>query len=104
MPNKRSRIVLEKLLVVALLLPLRLSLLVACGRSQETCKLDPPKPPHKVKLSVVPEGLEVSWDRISEATHYTVFWGTENGKYNRFCVALKTLFYVPRQTWANSGD
>jgi len=58
-------------------------MLASCEPSQGTGKLDPPHPPREVKLNVVPEGLEVSWDRISGATHYTVFWGTENEKYDR---------------------
>lgn len=80
-------------LSVALLLPLSLSLLASCGPSPGTGKLGPPQPPREVKLSMVPEGLEVSWDRISGATHYTVFWGTENGKYNQlYAVPDNRLF------------
>ena len=70
-------------LSVALLLLLSLSLLASCGSSQGTGKLGPPQAPREVKLNLVPEGLEVSWDTISGATHYTVFWGTENGEYER---------------------
>jgi Tfp pilus assembly protein PilX len=66
-------------------------------------------------VSVVPAGLEVSWDRISGATHYTVFWGTENRKYDRLYAVSDNrllitnlgkgqLYRVAVTSWNQNGE
>lgn len=93
---KGLELALRNCLSVVLLLLSSMSLLMSCGSSQGRSKLAPPLAPREVKLRVVPEGLEVSWDTITGATNYTVFWGTENGKYGR-------LYTVPRNSLLITG-
>jgi len=102
-------------LSVALLLLLSLSVLASCGPSQGADKLGPPESPREIKVSIVPQGLEVSWDEVSGATHYTVFWGTENGKYDRLFAASDNrlmitglgkgeLYTVAVTSWNQNGE
>lgn len=78
---RRRELIWRNLASIALLLSL--CLLASCGPSQGTGKTAPPQPPGEVKLRVKPEGLVVSWKRVAGAKHYTVFWGIEDGKYDR---------------------
>lgn len=82
-PMRSQELTWKNSLSVALLMLLSVPLVVSCGPSHGAGKAEPPKPPREVKLRVVPEGLEVSWEKVSEAKHYTVFWGMEDGKYDR---------------------
>lgn len=40
-----------------------------------------PVRPTNVQLHLVEKGVQVSWECIPGATHYTVFWGTERNQY-----------------------
>jgi hypothetical protein len=64
---------------------------------------------------IVPEGLEVSWEPVSGATHYTVFWGNEEGKYDRMfagndnCLVITglrkgELYTVAVTSWNQAGE
>jgi tetratricopeptide (TPR) repeat protein len=63
----------------------------------------------------VPEGLEVSWEPVSGATQYTVFWGNEEGKYDRMFAASDNclvitglrkgeLYTVAVTSWNQEGE
>jgi tetratricopeptide (TPR) repeat protein len=41
----------------------------------------PPEPPSNISVSIIEEGLLLSWPCVPGATHYTLFWGTEPYKY-----------------------
>jgi len=41
----------------------------------------PPTPPGDFQVSMVSDGVRISWKCVPAATHYTVFWGKEPGNY-----------------------
>lgn len=74
-----------------------------------------PAAPTHIRLAVVAQGLEVAWDPIPEATHYTLFWGTERGEYrslvncNGPAVVLsglnrEQLYFLAVSAWNQRGE
>jgi tetratricopeptide (TPR) repeat protein len=59
--------------------------LASCGSGNRSGTTGPPAQPLGLKFELVPSGLRVSWDRVSGASHYTLFAGKEPGEY-RFTV------------------
>jgi len=62
-----------------------LSLLVfaSCGSSGgKDLITGPPAAPRNLTFSTVPEGVKITWEPVAGATRYTLFWGTETGKFN----------------------
>ena len=81
-------------LSIALLSILGLLLFASHEFSKGAGKQGPPESPREVTCKVVPEGLEVSWEPVSRATHYTIFWGTEQRKYDRLFTAADTRLVI----------
>jgi tetratricopeptide (TPR) repeat protein len=42
---------------------------------------DPPPPPSDIAVSIIDEGLLLSWPCVKDATHYTLFWGKSSYDY-----------------------
>ncbi len=56
----------------------------SCRLSQDKAKLEGiPESPTDVELRFVDKGLQVSWKPSPRATNYHVFWGKEEGVYDR---------------------
>jgi len=62
--------------------------LASCGSGVRDRATGPPAQPSGLRFELVQSGLRVSWDRISGASHYTLFGGKEPGEY-RFTVDSK---------------
>ena len=66
----------------AVLLLLIVSLLTSCSTTAST---DSPKiapqPPGHVQVTFSAKGLSVTWKPVPQATHYTVFWGKDEGRF-----------------------
>ncbi len=57
-------------------------LLLSCSSSITPGTVrNPPAAPTHVGLVIVPQGLEITWQPVSGATHYTVFWGSNREDY-----------------------
>ncbi len=63
-------------LVLSPLLLLSCSSSVTSGTAQSA-----PAAPTRLELAIVPQGLEITWQPVSGATHYTVFWGSDREDY-----------------------
>jgi hypothetical protein len=46
-------------------------------------KHQPPRAVKEVKAEIIPEGIKVEWKEVPGATHYTVFWSNESGRYTK---------------------
>ena len=90
--------------------------LVSCSSSvnQRGAQNAPAAPTH-VRLAMVPQGLEVAWEPVSGATHYTLFWGLERGEYkslvncNSPAVVLaglnkEQLYFFAVTAWNQRGE
>lgn len=91
-------------------------LLMSCSSSvnQGEAQNAPAIPTH-VRLAIVPQGLEVAWEPVSGATHYTLFWGLERGDYknlvdcNSPAVVLsgltkERLYFFAVTAWNQRGE
>jgi tetratricopeptide (TPR) repeat protein len=107
--------VLHKSLGIALVLILPLALLACTSSGGKTVAGLPPKPPADVKCQVAGEGIEISWNSVHNATHYTVFWGTDRGDYRSMgnsgasSVLLsglqkEKLYAIAVSAWNESGE
>jgi tetratricopeptide (TPR) repeat protein len=71
---------LNRILGVLLLIgPLAL---VSCGNNNGT-EVSKAKPvaPKNLTAQLIDKGVQLSWEPVAGARHYTVFWGTERGDY-----------------------
>ncbi len=77
--------------------------------------LKPPVPPEGVQIQVAEKALEVRWNEVPGATHYTIFWGTESGQYRSLANAADTsamildvkggdLYYIAMTAWNERGE
>ncbi len=71
---------MRELLVTALVVSHLLLLSCSSSVNQGGTQNAPAAPTH-VRLAIVPQGLEVAWEPVPGATHYTLFWGSERGEY-----------------------
>ncbi len=103
-------------LPLAVLLILIQTMLVSCGITggRTTAGTTPP-PPGDVKVEGARGGLRVTWNSVPGALHYTVFWGTERGRFryladsNRNDVLIANVrkgeFYsVAVTSWNEQGE
>src|SRR5208283_5346472 len=106
----RIRELLLTALVLSNLLLLSCSSSVNQGGAQ-----DAPVPPTHVQLAMVAQGLQVAWEPVSGATHYTLFWGSEPGEYKSLvncespAVVLsrlnrEQLYFLAVTAWNQSGE
>lgn len=64
------------------LLLLIMILVVSCSQSVTGGAPEkPPTPPKNLKVSIVDQGVHVSWDCVPGVSFYTVFWGTDREEY-----------------------
>jgi len=91
-------------------------LLLSCSSSiNQGGAQSAPTAPRDVRLAIATQGLEMSWEPVSGATHYTVFWGSERGDYrglvNCDCPALvltglnrEQLYFLAVTAWNQRGE
>jgi tetratricopeptide (TPR) repeat protein len=107
--------VLHKGLGIVLSLILLLALMGCSGSGGKTQSSLPPKAPTVVKCQVTGEGLEIAWHSVQNATHYTVFWGTDRGDYRSMgdadkCSVVLTglqkekMYVIAVTAWNESGE
>ncbi|MGO9567647.1 MAG: tetratricopeptide repeat protein [Desulfomonilaceae bacterium] len=107
---ERIRELLLTALVLSNLLLLSCSSSVNQGGAQ-----DAPVPPIHVQLAMVAQGLQVAWEPVSGATHYTLFWGSEPGEYKSLvncespAVILsrlnrEQLYFIAVTAWNQRGE
>ena len=105
---------IRELLIIALVLsPL---LLLSCSSSvNQGGTQNAPAVPTNVRLAIVAQGLEVAWEPVSGATHYTLFWGSEQGDYRSLvncdspAVILaglnkEQLYFIAVTAWNERGE
>jgi hypothetical protein len=69
-------------LVLAVLLMLSQMVLAACGLTGgQSSAGTTPSAPDDVRVEGARGGLRVTWAAVPGASHYTVFWGTERGRF-----------------------
>ncbi len=90
--------------------------LLSCSSSvNQGSAQEAPPAPTQVRLAIVAQGLEVAWDPVPGANHYTLFWGTERGEYrslvncNGPAVVLsglnrEQLYFLAVTAWNQSGE
>jgi tetratricopeptide (TPR) repeat protein len=91
-------------------------LLASCSSSvdQRGAQNAPAAPAH-LRLATGPQGLEVAWEPVAGATHYTLFWGLERGDYkslvncDRPAVVLaglnrEQLYFLAVTAWNQRGE
>ena len=97
-------------LVVSHLLLLSCSSSVNQGGTQNA-----PAAPTHVRLAIVPQGLEVAWEPVPGATHYTIFWGSESGEYKSLAncdspavilagLNREQLYFLAVTAWNQRGE
>jgi len=104
----------RKSVVLALvLLPV---LLLSCSSSDNQGGVqNAPAAPKNVQLSIVSQGLEVAWQPVSGATHYTVFWGSDREDYRSLancngpavvlsCLKNEQLYFFVVTAWNQRGE
>lgn len=112
---RRGARVLHKSLGIALILILPLTLMACTSTGGKAGAGLPPKPPTDVRCQVVAEGIEISWNSVPKATHYTVFWGTDRGDYRSMgssdaCSVVlsglqkEKLYAIAVTAWNESGE
>jgi len=68
----------------AVLVVVLVAFVYGCGSSSpKSVPHKPPSAPRNVELSVTPQGLQVQWEPVKGASHYTVFWGHDREDYKR---------------------
>ncbi len=105
---------MRELLVTALVLSHLLLLSCSSSVNQGGAQNAPAAPTH-VRLAIVAQGLEVSWEPVSGATHYTLFWGSERGEYKSLAncdspavilagLNRKQLYFLAVTAWNQRGE
>ena len=105
---------MQKVLAIFLVLIVPL-VLIACSGSGKTATGGVPKAPVVLATQVSCQGIEISWDAVPGASHYTVFWGTSPGDYrsmansNANSVVLcglqkEQMYYLAVTSWNEFGE
>ena len=105
---------IRELLVTALVLSHLLLLSCSSSVNQGGAQNAPAAPTH-VRLAIVAQGLEVAWEPVSGATHYTLFWGSERGEYKSLAncdspavilsgLNREQLYFLAVTAWNQRGE
>ena len=105
---------IRELLVTALVLSHLLLLSCSSSVNQGGTQNAPAAPTH-VRLAIVAQGLEVVWEPVSGATHYTLFWGSERGEYKSLAncdspavilagLNREQLYFLAVTAWNQRGE